>query len=200
MSPVTISNHQLNHHHHQTRGRDHAGDVGRRGGGGGDERMEMDDDVELDANDDDDNQMDEADTASVRADLVDALAALGVRPAMASKAVSDGVVTSDRDVVACKRYLAASTANSPPAVLWSQYLSAGRLPIIPSLESASTVTEAQKEWARQMLEATDKANAPGDALIDQAAAAALAARVQLLTMGGKQAKVIQPPGDYWRAS
>lgn len=131
------------------------GDVGSRGGGGG-ETMEIDDvgDVE-------DSQGDEAETAHLKADLIDALAALGVRPEMAQKAVMAGTVTSEYDVILCKRFIQSSTANIPAAVLWSQYLSLGRLPPAPYSET-STVTADQLAAARRMREESDRrAEVPG---------------------------------------
>jgi hypothetical protein len=138
------------------------GDVGLRGGGGG-ETMEIDDvgDVGDVGSDVEDSQGDEAETANVKADLIDALAALGVRPEMAQKAVMAGTVTSDYDVILCKRFIQASTANIPAAVLWSQYLSLGRLPPAPYSET-STVTADQLAAARRMREESDRrAEAPG---------------------------------------
>lgn len=133
------------------------GDVGFGGGGGGDEGMGTDDE----GNSPDDSQWEEADTANVQADLVDQLVRLGVRRAQAHQAVVTGTVTTDRDVVACKRYLAASTADAPAAVLWSQYLKLGQVPIAPQLDT-STVTDAQIAAARRMREESERKQKPPD--------------------------------------
>lgn len=145
------------------------GDVGF-GGGGGDERMETDDE----GNSPEDSQWEEADTANVKADLVDALAALGVRPEMAKRAVDAKTVTSDRDVILCKRFIQSSTAASPQAVLWSQYLSAGRLPPAPYSDT-STVSEAQIAAARRLADEADARSPEPDQYVgSRAMAAALA--------------------------
>jgi hypothetical protein len=155
------------------------------GGGGGDERMEMETDDE--GISPDDSQMAEAETANLKADLVDALGALGVRPEMAYKAVSDRIVTSDRDVILCKRFMQASTANVPAAVLWSQYLSVGRLPPAPYLET-STVTDEQIAAARRLREESGAPPPPPEQYVSPATLAAALTGVSFKRMpSGKRA-------------
>lgn len=141
------------------------GYVGIRGGGGG-ELMENDGGYD-DGDTSDDPDGAEADTANLKADLVDALVALGVRPEMADRAVNAGTVTSDRDVILCKRFLLASTANVPPAVLWSQYLSLGKLPPAPLSESPP-VESAVLEAARKYREESERAAAIPDECVGAA--------------------------------
>lgn len=140
------------------------------GGGGGDERMETDDE----GNSPEDSQWEEAETANVKADLVDALAALGVRPEMAKRAVDAKTVTSDRDVILCKRFIQSSTAHTPAAVLWLQYLSVGRLPPAPYSDT-STVSEAQIAAARRLAAESDARSPEPDQYVGSRAMAAVLA-------------------------
>lgn len=126
-------------------------------GGGGGETMKYD--VENVENDPLETQANEADVENVKRDLVDALSALGIRPEMASKTVTAGTVKTDYDVILCKRFIQASTANVPAAVLWSQYLSVGRLPPAPHSET-STVTSDQLAVARRMREESERRAVP----------------------------------------
>lgn len=131
------------------------------GGGGGKTMVGNDvgfgDDVGNDGGEwTDDATEDDDDPIELRADLVDALIDLGVRREQADQAVGSGTVRSDRDVIACKRYIAGSTANSPAAVLWSQFLKRGDVPSAPQLDT-STVTAQQLAAARRLREESDRA-------------------------------------------
>lgn len=161
--------------------------------------MEIDDVGEDVENDVEDSQADEAETAHVKADLIDALAALGVRPEMAYKTVMAGTVSSDYDVILCKRFIQASTANIPAAVLWSQYLSLGRLPPAPYSET-STVTADQLAAARRMREESDRrAEAPGP-VVGLAGLGAVLAGPTLRPMppGSRQAVPLRFPAEARR--
>jgi len=88
-----------------------------------------------------------------KADLIDGLIALRIYPNSAAQVVANGTVSSDRDLVLCKRFAAAN----PPGVLWSQYLSIGRLPPGPAPDaSGSSVTSDQIAAARRMLEESER--------------------------------------------
>lgn len=143
---------------------------GRSGGGGGDERMESDDDENLP----EDSHEVEADIVHLKADLIDALVRAGVRREEAHKAVTAGTVKSDRDVVACKRYLESSGADSPGAVLWSKYLKVGDVPPIPQLTDTDPgVIEAARRLSADLDRQREQGGGP---MIDQRALAALKAR------------------------
>lgn len=158
-----------------------------RGGGGGDDGM----------GDDEDTQAIEAESGGVRDDLIDGLIALGLRPREARLSVESKAVTSDRDLIACKRYLAASTANTPPAVLWSQYLSLGKVPIIASA-SPDTPPEIL-EAARRMREESDRMQQPPAEVIG-ARAMAEALRAGTLQAMPAAKKVLTRAESFWRST
>lgn len=166
-------------------------DVELGGGGGGDE-MEMDDV----GSSPDDSHDEESDEENVKDDLIDALARLGVRREQATLAVKSGTVRSDRDVIACKRYIATSTANSPAAVLWSQYLKNGELPAPPQMER-STLTDAQLEAARRMREESERRAAVPDRPVGLQRLAAAVGSNPLPSMERPTAGVPRAK-DFWR--
>jgi len=178
-------------HHQETRARK---DVELRGGGGGDERIENDEE-----NLPEDSHMVESETANVKADLVDALVNLGIRPGSARQVVMDRIVASDRDVVLCKRFIEASTANNPPAVLWSQYLSAGRLPAAPVAEVTSSTPDWMKQRAQEYLAETDARNAEGDEIMHRAYEPSELIRSALKTID-RPSRVVKPADTYWRTT
>lgn len=193
-SPKPSVKPSLNHHHQP------GAPAGANRGGGGEKRLrddERDDEWIEDANDPEDSQEDEADCANVREDLVDQLVTLGVRPGSARKAVEDGTVASDRDVVLCKRYIVSSTANSPAAVLWMQYLSLGRLPPAPYSDT-TTVTLGQRMLAERYARESEEKNAVADQFVGLAALQAAMDPAQLKSMNKRPAPVVHAERRFGR--
>jgi len=132
--------------------------------------MESDDDENLP----EDSHEVEADIVHLKADLVDALVRAGVRREEAQKTVNAGTVKSDRDVVICKRYLDASGADNPGAVLWSKYLKLDELPPKPQMTPTDPgVIDAARRLSADLDRQRDQAGGP---MIDQRALDALKAR------------------------
>jgi Helix-turn-helix domain len=180
----------LKDHHQGTRARDEQ----ERRGGGGDDGIRNDEE-----NLPEDSHQVESDAANVKADLVDALVNLGIRPGSARQVVMDRIVASDRDVVLCKRFIEASTANNPPAVLWSQYLSVGRLPAAPIAETTSTTPDWMKQRAQEYLAETEARNADGDTIRDKAYDLSQLTRDALKAID-RPSRVSTPPANFWRST
>lgn len=166
------------------------------GGGAGDDNYERDD-VRMDELDTDDGLIDACEIEpqqTRRAELVDQLVALGVWRSKALQAVDAGTVASEHDVVCCKRFLAASSAERPGGVLWNEWLSTGKVPPIPGSDR-STVTAAQLAEARRLLEESDQRNAHAEHLSVPFAARQVmdGGRLRRIPPGGK-------PASFWRTS
>jgi len=124
------------------------------GGGGGGDVYERDDDGErIDVEIVDACEIESEQTR--RAELVDQLVALGVWRSKAVEAVDAGTVTTEHDIVCCKRFVAASTAERPASTLWSNWLAGGDVPPLPQT-TPSSVTPDLIAAARAMREESDR--------------------------------------------
>lgn len=132
-----------------------------------------------------------------RAELVDSLVALGIWRPQAFEAVLKRTVTTEHDIVCCKRFIAASTADNPASVLWTRWLSTGDVPPLPR-ETPSSVTSSQIEAARMMREESDRLQQPPAEVIGARAMAEALRAGTIRAMPPAARKVLTPAASFWR--